>query len=153
MHHGTCVTHVPWCMSGLLARGGGENVPGACATRNFTYLARGPCWKRLHVMTSSCTVFPVNCSSDFVTSSNVTVFTPDYPNTGENITTFFHGCRTFVPPEGTGFLFQFQDFDIGSDCHSWVEVKVFLNSFLVNSFSFVWCFSIFKCTWYRENEQ
>ena len=43
MHHGTCVTHVPWCMSGLLTRGGGENVPGipsACATRNFTYLAR-----------------------------------------------------------------------------------------------------------------
>ena len=34
MHHGTCVTHVPWCMSGLLTRGGGENVPGipgACA--------------------------------------------------------------------------------------------------------------------------
>ena len=27
-------------------RGGGENVPGipgSCATRNFTYLARGPC--------------------------------------------------------------------------------------------------------------
>ena len=44
MHHGTCVTHVPWCMSGSLTRGGGENVPGipdACATRNFTYLARG----------------------------------------------------------------------------------------------------------------
>ena len=46
MHHGTCVTHVPWCMSGSLTNGGGENVPGipgACATRNFTYLARGPC--------------------------------------------------------------------------------------------------------------
>ena len=45
MQHGTCVTHVPWCMSGSLTRGGGENVPGipgACATRNFTYLARGP---------------------------------------------------------------------------------------------------------------
>ena len=45
MHHGTCVTHVPWCMSGSLFRGGGENVPGipgACATRNFTYLVRGP---------------------------------------------------------------------------------------------------------------
>ena len=45
-HHGTCVMHVPWCMSGSLTRGGGENVPGipgACATRNFTYLARGPC--------------------------------------------------------------------------------------------------------------
>ena len=45
MHRGTCVTHVPWCMSGSLTRGGGENVPGipgACATRNFAYLARGP---------------------------------------------------------------------------------------------------------------
>ena len=45
MHHGTCVTHLPWCMSGSLTRGGRENVPGipgACATRNFTYLARGP---------------------------------------------------------------------------------------------------------------
>ena len=34
MHHGTCVTHVPRCMSGSLTRGGGENVPGisgACA--------------------------------------------------------------------------------------------------------------------------
>ena len=47
MHHGTCVTHVPWCMSGSLSRGGGENVPvipGACTTCNFTYLARGP-WR------------------------------------------------------------------------------------------------------------
>ena len=45
-HHGTCVTHVPWCMSGSLTRGGGENVPGipgACATHDFTYLARDPC--------------------------------------------------------------------------------------------------------------
>ena len=35
MHHGTCVTHVPWCMSGSLTRGRGENVPGipgACAS-------------------------------------------------------------------------------------------------------------------------
>ena len=34
MHHGTCLTHVPWCMSGSLTLGGGENVPGipgACA--------------------------------------------------------------------------------------------------------------------------
>ena len=36
MHNGTCVT---------LTRDSGENVPGipgTCATRNFTYLARGP---------------------------------------------------------------------------------------------------------------
>ena len=45
MHHGTCVTHVPWCMSGSLTRGCGEYVTGirgACATRHFTYLARNP---------------------------------------------------------------------------------------------------------------
>ena len=49
MHHGTCVTHVPWCMPGSLTIsfgiGGGENVPGipsACATRHCAYLVRGP---------------------------------------------------------------------------------------------------------------
>ena len=45
MHHGTCATHVPCCMSGSLTCGGGENIPGdasACATRNFAYVARGP---------------------------------------------------------------------------------------------------------------
>ena len=44
-HDVTCITHVPWCMSGSLTSGGGENVlgiPGACATRNFAYLVRGP---------------------------------------------------------------------------------------------------------------
>ena len=47
MHHGTYVTHVPWCMLGSLTSGGGENVPGipsACTIRNFTYLVRGP-WR------------------------------------------------------------------------------------------------------------
>ena len=49
MQHGTCVMHVPWCMSGSVTRGGGENVPGipgACATLNFSYLVRGP-WNEL----------------------------------------------------------------------------------------------------------
>ena len=27
MHHGMCVTHVSWCMSGSLTHGGGENAP------------------------------------------------------------------------------------------------------------------------------
>ena len=34
MHNGTCVTHVPWCMSRSFTRNCGENVPGipgACA--------------------------------------------------------------------------------------------------------------------------
>ena len=45
MHHRTCDPHVLWCMSGSLTRGVGEHVlgiPGAWATRNFTYLVRGP---------------------------------------------------------------------------------------------------------------
>ena len=45
IHHDMCVTHVPWCMLGSLTRSGEENVlgiPGACATRNFAYLVRGP---------------------------------------------------------------------------------------------------------------
>ena len=45
MHHGTCVTHVPWLISESLTYVGGENVPGipgACANHNFAYLAWGP---------------------------------------------------------------------------------------------------------------
>ena len=52
-HRGTCVTQVPWCMSGSLTRGGRENVsgiPGACASCNFTYLARGPYYAHVLVM-------------------------------------------------------------------------------------------------------
>ena len=52
MHHGTCVMHVPWCMSGSLTCSGRENVPGipsACATRNFTYLPRGPSYEKTSV--------------------------------------------------------------------------------------------------------
>ena len=45
IHHGTCVTLVPWCMSGSLTSSGRENVPGiagACTTHTLTYLTRGP---------------------------------------------------------------------------------------------------------------
>ena len=45
MHHGTCVTHVPLCMSGSLTRSDGENVPGipgACATCNFCVTGKRP---------------------------------------------------------------------------------------------------------------
>ena len=47
MHYGTCVTHVPWCISGSLNlwRRGKRytGILGTCATRNFTYLVSGPC--------------------------------------------------------------------------------------------------------------
>ena len=47
MHHGTCMTHVPWGMPGSLTSGfiwsqwRGKRSRH-CTTRNFTYLARGP---------------------------------------------------------------------------------------------------------------
>ena len=48
MHHGTCVTHVPWCMSGSLTCGDGENVPGipgACAPAILRI------WQEAHAVT------------------------------------------------------------------------------------------------------
>ena len=51
MHHGTCMTHVPWCMPGSLTSGflwsqwrekNVSGIFGACANRKFTYLARYP---------------------------------------------------------------------------------------------------------------
>ena len=54
MRHGTCVTHVPWFMSRSPTRAGRINVtgiPSACATRNFTYLVRGP-WLILYPYTN-----------------------------------------------------------------------------------------------------
>ena len=53
MHHGTCVTHVPWCMSGSLTRGDGENVPGipgACAPAILRI------WQEAHADTSRAAV-------------------------------------------------------------------------------------------------
>ena len=60
MHHGTCVTHVPWCMSGSLTHDGGENVPGipgACANLNFTYLTRG-LWQNRYQSLNICCWWP-----------------------------------------------------------------------------------------------
>ena len=61
MHHGTCVTHVPWCMSGPLTRGVGENVPGipgVCATLNFTYMVRNPWKERVLAALHRCNTSP-----------------------------------------------------------------------------------------------
>ena len=52
MHHGTCEMHVPWCVPGSLTSGSlwsrwqekVPGIPGACATRTFAYLVRGPWW-------------------------------------------------------------------------------------------------------------
>ena len=54
MHHGTCVTHVPWCMSGSLTCGDGENVPGipgACAPAILRI------WQEAHCPTQALPLF------------------------------------------------------------------------------------------------
>ena len=51
MHHGTCVTHVSWCMSGSLTCGDGENVPGipsACAPAILRI------WQEAHCLNQWC---------------------------------------------------------------------------------------------------
>ena len=61
MHHGTCVTHVPWCIPGLLTSGfiwgrwqeNISNIPSARATRKFSYLVRGP-WIKAAPFSQKC---------------------------------------------------------------------------------------------------
>ena len=49
MHHGTYVPHVPWYMPGsLTSKENVTDIPGACATRNFTYLVWGPSFALQH---------------------------------------------------------------------------------------------------------
>ena len=66
MHHGTCVMHVPWCMSGSLTRSDGENVPGipgACAIRNFKYQVICPWPEKRTIETLSYLVHTVTMTS------------------------------------------------------------------------------------------
>ena len=46
MHHGTRVTHVPWCMSGSLLSGGGNTVPAFPAHMQSAILR---IWQEAHV--------------------------------------------------------------------------------------------------------
>ena len=55
MHHGTCGTHMPWCMSGSLTCGDrekGSRHSRRLRTRYFAYLARGLYFP--HEMTLTC---------------------------------------------------------------------------------------------------
>ena len=50
MHHGTCVTHVPWCMSGSLTYGSGKNVPAFPAHARTAILR---IWQEAHAICKS----------------------------------------------------------------------------------------------------
>ena len=59
MHHGTCVTHVPWCMSGSLTCGDGENVPGipgACAPAILRIWQEAHGWSANQQQAHTCTM-------------------------------------------------------------------------------------------------
>ena len=63
MHHGTCVTHVPWCMSGSLTCDDGENVPGipgACAPAILRI------WQEAHGLT----LIPCSAPSHYLNQYN-----------------------------------------------------------------------------------
>ena len=66
MHHGTCVTHVPWCMSGSLTCGDRENVPGIPGARAPAILR---IWQEAHCVSQKYTHIYINkttyCSSTF----------------------------------------------------------------------------------------
>ena len=72
MHHGTCVTHVPWRILGSLTRGGGEMFPAFPA---HAYLARGP-WVMMYSVASFLIVvgakpFPANQTAKYESVSIV----------------------------------------------------------------------------------
>ena len=97
MHHGTCVTHVSWCMLGSLTRGGRENVPGipgACTTRNFTYLARAPIDRQSASQRES----SVHWRARPILRANVLRTTPFSPWAGCLILAYFQrtGCICWV---------------------------------------------------------
>ena len=68
-HHGTCVTHVPWCMSGSLACGDGENgpgIPGVCAPAILRI------WQEAHGVWLKC---PYNIRSTPLTNNRKGILT------------------------------------------------------------------------------
>ena len=71
MHHGTCVTHVPWCMSGSLTRGGrGKRSQHYRRMRNPQFNVSGKRPMKPYDMGSACEL--VVTSNSHWQPSNVT---------------------------------------------------------------------------------
>ena len=90
MHHGMCMTHVPWCMSRSLNRGGRENlpsIPGIFATHNFTHPALWHFHKntRSCVENECCCPRTVNISNVNFTSRISTLPEPVFKNMGQQM--------------------------------------------------------------------
>ena len=74
MHHGTCVTHVPWCMSGSLTRGGGKTFP-AFSTDMRPAILR--IWQEAHLSTPLSSIF---LFTDFLLEKRIGLVTMDLLN-------------------------------------------------------------------------
>ena len=61
MHHGTCVTHVPWCMSGSLTCGDGEKFPAFPAHAHPRFCVSGkrpmPCYQFTSICKKKCPMY------------------------------------------------------------------------------------------------
>ena len=85
MHHGTCVAHVPWCIPGSLTsallwsrwREKPTGISGACATRNFAYLIRGPWhykvkfWRPKRIQRPAGSLGPISSAPQYIQESRV----------------------------------------------------------------------------------
>ena len=63
MHHGTCVTHVPWCMSGSLTSGCNYlSLPEICASdiKIYIYISSRPWWLHWPVLIRKLTQVELN---------------------------------------------------------------------------------------------
>ena len=91
MHHGTCVTHVPWCMSGSLTCGDGENVPGipgACAPANLRIWQEAHA--RHHVNDCHCTAeFAIWRLDSFTVSFGGDVLNTEMRRTDKDLSTLY----------------------------------------------------------------
>ena len=95
MHHGTCVTHVPWCMSGSPTRGDGKTFPAFPAHAQPAIL---PIWQEAHATSSVCgTIQTVNSMGSvfmflcgiLVNRFGYRIFLPRICEPGQSETIFF----------------------------------------------------------------
>ena len=151
MHHGTCLTLVSWCMSGSLTRGGGKNVPGipgACATRNFTYLARGPCLSgQIRIS------WPVWVQCWTFVNLNVYIYVP-VPSTIMNcllpVNEELIKSRTVLKYMLKSFfvlyLFSYGISQSSAPIHQWVFISV--DSYFVNCIPFINTYPLWSIFWH-----
>ena len=144
MHHGTCVTHVSWCMLGSLTRSGRENVPGipgACATPNVAYLVRGPCHRVIIYLCNN------SHTSTSHTHTNITTFQVN-SSKRHILEILFAWSGTWIQQGHDEFLSK-----IISEANLWYSVYIILNNIWNKHFSGHWIAAHRRTTFCRIKVQ